>query len=558
MKTEQHQQTKREQKECYKMTFWEWLASFLGFKKSPKISESEIAGETNQKTLSVTQNVTENDSQPEIVKDAMKENVVNTAASGIQYDKNCQQVPLSVTTEQSSGIQSDDYSIVLRLLRQNGILKDNEDCSTLDLEERLRLHVIDKCICCWNRMYPDEAVYEKMDLLDDFLKLIHSGFIGINNREKLDGWFQEIAVEFNWNIRSMEWLQNPKKYLTVTKVSMKQYCEQLDRRIEKVLQDVLDEWQSKQDESIVQSLHKRIEELEAEKESLSAEVIRIKKENELLSTSSQEAIKNYQILKDENDKKNQKLVESNKKVENLSEDLQEAERKLEELQSKNEELAIDSANLSEVIGNLEEIRKQWIVGFFTKLDEIGLELNEMVQKVADTNPESSIYRNLLERASTSYATTREEVIQLKDQPDWKEGKIEVKEMVRQIQSVLQGSLKRNGWVNILTYLNCYSYIPQVVTEFNTHALNVLQLGRLHSLVIALLEKIQISMFVPRLLVDQFDNNYYEFKNSDTWINKFCPNIFPGDYEGKVFDLIQVGYQIQGEEQTSCKPIVVYF
>lgn len=554
MKTEQHQQTKREHKECYKKTLWEWLASFLGFKKSPKLLKSEIADVTNQNTLSVIQNVIENDSQLEITKDAMKENVVNTVASGIQYDKNCQQIPLSVTTEQSSVIQSDNYSVILRLLRQNGILKDNEDCSALDLKERLRLHIINKCIRCWNHMYPDEAVDESMNSLDDFLKLIHSGFIGVNNRKKLDDWFQEIAMEFNWNIQSMEWMQGPEKYLTVTRVSINRCYEQLGKIIERALQDVLNEWQSKQDESTLQSLHKRMEELEAEKESLSAEVIRIKKENELL----QEAIRNHQILKDEYNKKNQELVEVNQKVEKLSEDFREAERKSEELQSENKKLASAFAELSETIGNWREIREQWSEGFFTRLNEIGFELNEIVQKVADANPESSIYRNLLERASTSYATIREEVIQLKDLPDWKEGKIEVKEMVRRIQTVLLRSLKRNGWINILTYLNCYSYIPQVATEFNIHVLNVLQLGRLHSLVIALLGEIQISIFVPRLLVDQFDNNYYEFKNSDTWINKFCPDIFPGDYEGKVFDLIQVGYQIQGEEQTFCKPIVVYF
>ena len=78
----------------------------------------------------------------------------------------------------------------------------------------------------------------------------------------------------------MEWLQNPKRFLTVAKVGMKRYYEQLDKKIEKVLLDVLNEWQSKQDENTVLSLHKRIEELEAEKESLSAEVIRINKENE--------------------------------------------------------------------------------------------------------------------------------------------------------------------------------------------------------------------------------------------------------------------------------------
>lgn len=558
MKTEQHQRTKKEQKECYKMTFKERVVSFFGFKESPEQQESEIADETEQNTLTGTQSVAENDSQQEISKDAIKESVVNTVAPDNQYDKNCPQISPSVNTEQSSDIQSEDYSVLFRLFRENGILKDNEDCSTLDLEERLRLHVINKCIRCWNRMYPDEAVDANMNSLDDFLKLIHSGFIGINNREKLDDWFQEIAMEFNWDIRSMEWLQNPKKYLTITKVGMKRYYEQLDKKIEKVLQDVLNEWQSKQEENTVLSLHKRIEGLEAEKEALSVETIRMKNENSSLSTSLQEAEKSVQTLKEESDKKVQELAELNKNLQKLSGDLQEAERKSKGLQLENEKLSVASAKLSEAIDSLGEIRKQWSNRFFTQLDEIGIELHELVQKVTGANPDSSIYSNLLERASTSYETMKEEVIQLKDRPDWKEGEMEVKEMVGQIQTVLLGSLKRNGWINILTYLNCYSHIPQVATEFNIHALNVLQLGRIHSLVTALLGEIQISIFAPRLLVDQFDNNYYEFKNSDTWINKFCPAISPRDYAGKVFDLIQVGYQIQGEEQTSCKPVVVYF
>lgn len=558
MKTEQHQRTKKEQKECYKMTFKERLVSFLGFKESPEQQESEIADETEQNTLTDTQSVAENDSQQEISKDAVKESVVNTVAPDNRCDKNCQQISPSVNTGQSYDIQSEDYSVLLRLLRENGILKDNEDCRTLDLEERLRLHVINKCIRCWNRMYPDEAVNENINSLDDFLNLIHSGFIGTNSREKLDDWFQEIAMEFNWDIRSMEWLQDPKKYLTVIKVGMKRYYEQLDGRIEKVLQDVLNEWQSKQDESAVQPLHQRIKELEAEKESLSVKVISINNENESLSVSLQEAEKMILTLKDGNDKKVQELAELNENLQKLSEDFQEAGKKQKRLQSENKKLTIALTELSETIGRLGEIRKQWSDRFFTQLEEIGIELNELVQKVTSANSDSSIYRNLLERVSISYETIREELIQLKAQPDWNEGKMEVEEMVRQIQSVLQGSLKRNGWVNILTYLNCYSYIPQVVTEFNIHALNVFQLGRLHSLVTALLGEIQISIFVPRLLVDQFDNNYYEFKNSDTWINKFCPAISPRDYAGKVFDLIQVGYQMQGEEQTSCKPIVVYF
>ena len=189
---------------------------------------------------------------------------------------------------------------------------------------------------------------------------------------------------------------------------------------------------------------------------------------------------------------------------------------------------------------------------------INFELNELAQKVIHANPDSSIYKNLLERVAVNYEMTKQKIIELKDQPDWKDGKVDVKEMINRIQPILQEGMKRNGWINILTYLNCYGDVSQVATEFNSHNLHVLQLGKLNSLIRALLGMVQISIFIPRLLIDEFNTDYYEFKNSETWIDKFCPAICPRDYAGKVFDLIQMGYQIQGKELISYKPLVVYF
>lgn len=542
MKTEQHQLTNNKQKKCWKKNIKEWFLSFLGIKKSSDWQEFDFTDEKNRKALPTAQYISEHNLRLEVFKDKDTEEtkIVDEGNSGSWHDKQAQRVSCLDSTAQAIDVQSENCLKVLRLLRENGILSNDEDWNTVDLNERLPLYIVSKCIHCWNHMYPDEAIDGTKKSLNELLDLIHSGFIGIDNREKLDDWFQEIAMELRWNVQSMEWLQNLKKYLIETKINIKREYEQLDKRIEKALQASLHEWQVKQAKSNIPSLQERINILETEK-------------NALL-TKLYEAEKNIQELQEEIKGKVRVLSEANEKIQNLSENLQEMKSEQERLRLENKKLDIAIAEQSEIISK----RKQWSEGFFTKLEKIGTELNELVQKVADANPDSSIYTNLLKRVSINYETMKEETMQLKNLSDWEEGKIDIQEMIKRIQSELRGSLKRNGWINILTYLHCYSYVPQVATEFDNHALNILQLGRLYSLVIALLGEVRISIFAPRLLVDQFDNNFYDFKNSDTWINKFCPAIFPGDYEGRVFDLVQIGYQIQGEDCISYKPIVVYY
>ena len=49
---------------------------------------------------------------------------------------------------------------------------------------------------------------------------------------------------------------------------------------------------------------------------------------------------------------------------------------------------------------------------------------------------------------------------------------------------------------------------------------------------------------------------YDYKNSDIWIDQFFPNINIRHYKGKVLDIVQVGYTLDGRMER--KPIVQSF
>lgn len=561
-------QSKSEQKRSSLQIIGEKILLFLGLRKSPETKESperqkmEKNNEVNQHICQEALQDTKEEGN--ILQTKNQESVVKKSSENVEKETENRHTEVDGQTSHTNDamkvvksqqqIQEKCVSLI-ETLKQHGILKNDEDWNDVDFKARLQVYVVNKCMSFWNRQYPNEAINLQDNSLDEFWNLIHSGFIGIGNREKVDEWFLETAKELNWEIQTMEWMQDPKKYLTKTKVDIKN---QWDKRIEKILRNVLNEWQSSHYESIIQSLHKQIEKLKDEKEALNAEVTTVNDEKDLLQTKLQETEKIIQRQNEEIERKGNQLSEANKISEELSDELLETKRKLNELQAQYEQLVGVYEEQSKMINEISETHKQWSDRFFMDLDEINFELNELAQKVIHANPDSSIYKNLLERVAVNYEMTKQKIIELKDQPDWKDGKVDVKEMINRIQPILQEGMKRNGWINILTYLNCYGDVSQVATEFNSHNLHVLQLGKLNSLIRALLGMVQISIFIPRLLIDEFNTDYYEFKNSETWIDKFCPAICPRDYAGKVFDLIQMGYQIQGKELISYKPLVVYF
>lgn len=568
MKTQQQAQKIKNEPNmgCHKQSVFGKLFSSFRKKKISDKQDFETSEEVVRETSPVNQVLSENNVQTEMAREVMKENMRGTETTISSDNQPCEketQKSLPCRTictyeEPSEQSNDEDISRIIGLLKSNGILRNDEDWKEVDLEERLRLFVVNKCVFCWNRISPDGAIHGSINSLEDFMRLIHGGFIGFSNREILSEWFREISNEFNLDVQSICLFKNFKNYLSETKLSIKRQYDQLDERIDKVLRRFFVEWQKKQDEDTVRILQNKMEKLLIENGSLSEKILIFKNEEVALKGSLQSAENRIDILKQDCENKSHELLELSNKLKVTVEELNQIKQEQDKLQIQYEQSLASFVEQSEKMDRIYKIRQQWSANFEGNLNEIGVKLHGLVQKIIDSNSDSSIYRNLLERMSTSYETMMNEISDMKNRSGWKEGMIDVKEMVKLIQPILQGSMKRNGWINILSYLNCYSYIPQVAKEFNNHDLDILKLGQLYALIIVMLGKVQISLFVPRLLVDQYDDNYYEFKNSDTWINRFCPDLSPRDYAGKIFDLVQIGYWMEGEELIFNKPIVTYF
>ena len=73
--------------------------------------------------------------------------------------------------------------------------------------------------------------------------------------------------------------------------------------------------------------------------------------------------------------------------------------------------------------------------------------------------------------------------------------------------------------------------------------------------VGLLGIVNMGILVPAVLANDFDKDNYEYKNGDTWIDRFFPEVSMRNYKGKVFDIVQVGYTIEGV--TEKKPVVQY-
>ena len=70
----------------------------------------------------------------------------------------------------------------------------------------------------------------------------------------------------------------------------------------------------------------------------------------------------------------------------------------------------------------------------------------------------------------------------------------------------------------------------------------------------MLGAVDMAIIIPAVLATKFSEKAYNYENDDIWIDKFFPNLARRDYAGKVFDIVRVGYLINGKEE---KPIVQY-
>lgn len=137
-----------------------------------------------------------------------------------------------------------------------------------------------------------------------------------------------------------------------------------------------------------------------------------------------------------------------------------------------------------------------------------------------------------------------------------------KQVIKDMQDIfIYGALNRSGWMNNVARLLSYSRLPKLhdgtdlPAELEAHGLSSSLLEDIYANMLTLLGVANMGLLVPAVLANNFDKDSYDYKNGDTWIDKFFPKVSTRNYKGKVFDIVQVGYSIDG--QIERKPIVQY-
>lgn len=174
--------------------------------------------------------------------------------------------------------------------------------------------------------------------------------------------------------------------------------------------------------------------------------------------------------------------------------------------------------------------------------------------------QSPIFVNSINNILTEILRTREEFDEAKT-ADWsKPDKLQA-QVIQDMQDIFINALNRTGWMNNLARLLSYSRLPKLhdgfdlPAELEAHGIYTAILERIYSNMVGLLGIVNMGILVPAVLANDFDKDNYEYKNGDTWIDRFFPEVSMRNYKGKVFDIVQVGYTIDGV--TEKKPVVQY-
>ena len=174
--------------------------------------------------------------------------------------------------------------------------------------------------------------------------------------------------------------------------------------------------------------------------------------------------------------------------------------------------------------------------------------------------QSPIFVNSINNILTEILRTREEFDEAKT-GDWsKPDKLQA-QVIQDMQDIFINALNRTGWMNNLARLLSYSRLPKLhdgfdlPAELEAHGIYTAILERIYSNMVGLLGIVNMGILVPAVLANDFDKDNYEYKNGDTWIDRFFPEVSMRNYKGKVFDIVQVGYTIDGV--TEKKPVVQY-
>ncbi len=195
------------------------------------------------------------------------------------------------------------------------------------------------------------------------------------------------------------------------------------------------------------------------------------------------------------------------------------------------------------------------------LKSIAADLREMKESVEGVTGQAPIFVSEMNQMVSSIEQTQVEFKKMRS-GDWKKDKTDLQQIKKYIQDLYIKALYKDGWINNIALLLSYSRIPTVSDDLNlneemeAHGISNTLLERLGAKAETLLGAVDMGLIIPAVLATKFSSEAYEYKNDDVWIDKFFTKLNSRNFKGKIFDIIQVGYTINGMVEQ--KPVVKIF
>lgn len=271
-------------------------------------------------------------------------------------------------------------------------------------------------------------------------------------------------------------------------------------------------------------------------------------------------------LKDQKDQYEAKLTqqqeESKAALKKKEEEYQKALEKLKKDQEA--KVAKLNATIKELGASANAGRDQAIEDAEKLLKTIASDLGNIENSVKTVVSQSPIFVNSINNIFSELQRTQEEFDDYKTE-DWSKPEMLQAQVIADMQDIFIKALNRSGWMNNVARLLSYSRLPKLhdgtpdgidlPSKLEAHGISAAVLERIYSNMVNLLGIANMGILVPAVLANNYDKESYEYKNDDTWIDKFFPEVSTRNYKGKVFDIVQVGYTVEGV--TEKKPVVQY-
>lgn len=194
------------------------------------------------------------------------------------------------------------------------------------------------------------------------------------------------------------------------------------------------------------------------------------------------------------------------------------------------------------------------------LEAIATDMARMEQSVNGISGQQKIFISNIEQIVKDLKEARETFDEM-CRDEWKLDTTKQQQVTEDLCKLCVRGLRKAGWINNMTLLMSYSRIPTLPDELNlneeleAHGISIALVERICANIEALLGKVGIGLVVPAVLANNYSLDAYDYENADIWIDKFFTRLNSRSFKGKVFDIVQVGYTING--QLEKKPIVQF-